>query len=246
MRKFTLLVVAALFAATPSFADTAADVEKRIKENYPASKITSVRESHVKGVYEVAMGRNVAYTDVSGRYMIFGHLYDMKEQKDLTASVLEELNKIDVSGLPVADAIQIVRGNGKRKLYVFSDPDCPFCKKLESNLAQLDNVTIYTFLYPLESLHPDAKRKARAIWCAKDRSKAWDGFMANGKLPEKAACDDSAIDRNIRLGTSLGINGTPTIIFGNGRVVPGAIPAEQIEYGLGGEKDQAVKTVTGG
>lgn len=231
MRKF-VVSIAAFAAATTVFAD-AGDVEKRLKEQYPATKITAVRETPVQGVYEVAMGRNVAYTDASGRYMIFGHLYDMKEQKDLTAQRLDEINKIDVSALPLSDAIKTVKGDGSRKLYVFSDPDCPFCQRLErETMPKLDNVTIYTFLYPLEELHPDAKRKAETIWCAKDRAKAWDDFMKSGKLPDQVTQCDNPVERNIRLGGSLGINGTPTIIMGDGTMVPGFVPASELERRL--------------
>jgi thiol:disulfide interchange protein DsbC len=171
--------------------------------------------------------------------MLFGHLYDMKEQMDLTAQRLDEINKINVSALPLSDAIKTVKGDGSRTLYVFSDPDCPFCKQLEKELTRLDNVTIYTFLYPLVGLHPDAKRKAETIWCAKDRAKAWDDFMATGKLPDDVNKCDNPVERNIRLGGSLGLNGTPTIIFGNGMIVPGALPADEIERRLGNSKAAA-------
>lgn len=244
MRKF-VVSIAAFAAATTVFAD-AGDVEKRLKEQYPATKITAVRETPVQGVYEVAMGRNVAYTDASGRYMIFGHLYDMKEQKDLTAQRLDEINKIDVSALPLSDAIKTVKGDGSRKLYVFSDPDCPFCQRLErETMPKLDNVTIYTFLYPLEELHPDAKRKAETIWCAKDRAKAWDDFMKSGKLPDQVTQCDNPVERNIRLGGSLGINGTPTIIMGDGTMVPGFVPASELERRLAAGAPQHAKTATG-
>lgn len=225
----------------------ATDVEGRLKELYPATKISAVRESPVPGVYEVVMGRNVAYSDESGRYMIFGHLYDMQAQRDLTAEVKDELNKIDVAALPLADAIKIVKGDGSRKLYVFSDPDCPFCQRLErETIPDLDNVTIYTFLYPLEGLHPDAKRKAETIWCAKDRAKAWDDFMTSGKLPEGRTRCDNPVERNIRLGASLGINGTPTIILGDGTMVPGFLPAAELERRLSAGAPQHAKTATGG
>lgn len=244
MRKF-VVSIAAFAAATTVFAD-AGDVEKRLKEQYPATKITAVRETPVQGVYEVAMGRNVAYTDASGRYMIFGHLYDMKEQKDLTAQRLDEINKIDVSALPLSDAIKTVKGDGSRKLYVFSDPDCPFCQRLErETMPKLDNVTIYTFLYPLEELHPDAKRKAETIWCAEDRAKAWDDFMKSGKLPDRVTRCDNPVERNIRLGGSLGINGTPTIIMGDGEMVPGFVPASELERRLAAGAPQRAKTATG-
>jgi len=236
----------ALAAATAALANPA-QVERRLSEQYPATKITSVHDTPVKGIYEVVMGRNIAYTDETGRFMIFGHLYDMKEQKDLTAQRLDEINKIDVSALPLADAIKTVKGDGSRTLYVFSDPDCPFCQRLERETMQkLDNVTIYTFLYPLEGLHPDAKRKAETIWCAKDRAKAWDDFMTSGKLPEGRTQCDNPVERNIRLGSSLGINGTPTIITGDGAMVPGFVPASELERRLSGEQPQGAKTATGG
>lgn len=244
MRKF-VVSIAAFAAATTVFAD-AGDVEKRLKEQYPATKITAVRETPVQGVYEVAMGRNVAYTDASGRYMIFGHLYDMKEQKDLTAQRLDEINKIDVSALPLSDAIKTVKGDGSRKLYVFSDPDCPFCQRLErETMPKLDNVTIYTFLYPLEGLHPDAKRKAETIWCAKDRAKAWNDYMTTGNLPTEATQCDTPIERNIQLGNGLGINGTPTILTGDGTIVPGFVPASELERRLAAGAPQRAKTATG-
>jgi thiol:disulfide interchange protein DsbC len=233
MRKLVVSVIA-FAAASAVFAGTG-DVEKRLRERYPSTKITEVREGAIKGLYEVVMGRNVAYTDESGRYMIFGHLYDMKEQKDLTAQRLDEINKIDVSTLPLADAIKTVKGNGSRTLYVFSDPDCPFCRRLERETMQkLDNVTIYTFLYPLDGLHPDSKRKAETIWCAKDRAKAWGDFMTSGKLPDGRTQCNNPIERNIRLASSLGINGTPTIIMSDGAMVPGFVPAPELEQRLSG------------
>lgn len=230
--KKSVLTILALTIAAPVFA-APADVEKRLKDQYPATKITAVRESQAKGIYEVIMGRNVAYTDEAGRYMIFGHLYDMKEQRDLTAGVLEALNKVDISTFSQADAIKSVRGKGERNIFVFSDPDCPYCKRLENELAKVDNVTIYTMLYPLDGLHPDARKKAEAIWCAKDRVKAWDEFMQKGTLPESRSCDNP-IERNIRLGNSLGINGTPTIIFEDGAIAAGMLPAAEIERRLSG------------
>ncbi len=236
-----LLVIPYVSAGVP-------DVERKLKEQYPATPIGEVHASRVQGLYEVVMGRNVAYTDESGRYMVFGHLYDMKEQKDLTATVLDGLNTIDVSALPLADAIVTAHGKGERQLYVFSDPDCPYCRRLEPELAKLDNVTIRTFLYPLDSLHPEAAKKAEAIWCAKDRGKAWTEFMSAGKLPPAGNCD-TPIQRNVHLGERLGINGTPTLIFGNGTMVPGLLQAAEIERRLALRKTaggSAPKSATAG
>ncbi len=206
----------------------------RLQEQYPSTRISAVRESTVKGLYEVVMGRNVAYTDESGRYFVFGHLYDMREQKDLTAGVLDDLNRVDVSALPLADAIKVVRGTGERKLFVFSDPDCPYCKQLEIELAKLDNLTVHIFMLPLENLHPNAKAHARAIWCAPDRARAWQDFMASGMLPSSAATCETPIERVLALGERMGINGTPTLIFVNGQIAAGALPAADIARRLAG------------
>jgi thiol:disulfide interchange protein DsbC len=203
------LAILMLAGITNALAD-GQELARRIREQYPSTNISAVRESAIKGLYEVVMGRNVAYTDESGRYFVFGHLYDMREQKDLTAGVLDDLNKVDVSALPLADAIKVVRGKGERKLFVFSDPDCPYCKQLETELAKLDNLTSYIFMMPLEALHPNAKGHARAIWCAPDRGRAWREFMASGKLPSGAATCNTPIERILALGERLGISGTPS------------------------------------
>jgi len=237
MRKSVIAAALALTFSASAMAGSA-DVEKRINELYPNTKVTSVKDSLVKGVYEVVMGRNVAYSDESGRYLIFGHLYDMKEQKDLTATVIESLNTVEVKSLNPADAIKTVKGKGERKLYVFSDPDCPYCKRLDAEVKKLDNVTIYTYIFPLEGLHPNAKSKGESIWCAKDQSKAWADFMDNGKVPESAKCD-TPIARTVALAAKLGITGTPTIIFENGTMAPGALPAEEIDRRLTAAKSKS-------
>lgn len=238
MRKIIPVLLMAV-SLTVTAADTD-EITEKIKEKYPATSVSSVKASPVAGVYEVVMGRNVAYTDATGRYMLFGHLYDMDEQTDLTAQVLDGLNVVDVSRLPTADAIKAVRGAGSRTLYLFSDPDCPFCKKIEEELSKIDDVTIYTFLYPLEQPHPDAKRKAEAIWCAKDQNQAWMKFMVDGEGPEDATCDNP-VERNIQLGQAMGISGTPTMILEDGQIVSGALPAMEIENRLRATADRLGK-----
>jgi thiol:disulfide interchange protein DsbC len=135
--------------------------------------------------------------------------------------------------LPLNQAIKVVKGNGSRKLAVFSDPDCPFCKQLEQQaLVGLNDVTIYTFLFPLAELHPDAANKAKAIWCAQDRTRAWQDWMLNGQLPKGATTCATPVEENAELGKKLGIRGTPLLIFANGKRVSGAIPAQEIEARL--------------
>ena len=227
-----LVAVAGLASASPSATET--EMAARLKELYPSTRITAVRQSEVTGLFEVIMGRNVAFTDNSGRYFVFGHLFDMREQKDLTAQRLSDINRIDFTQLPLQDAIKTVRGDGSRKLAVFSDPDCPYCKGLEGELAKLENVSIYTFLFPLDGLHPEAKGKAERVWCAANPAKAWAALMTTGKLVESPNCA-TPIARINQLATSLGINGTPTIILQDGSLIPGAAPAAEINRRMAGQ-----------
>ncbi len=203
----------------------------QLRATYPNTIFKEVQPAPVAGLYEVMMGSNVAYTDKSGRYFIFGHLFDMKEQKDITAERQREAQKIPFPSQFLDNAIKIVKGDGNRTVAVFSDPDCPYCKKLESELARLDNVTIYLFIYPLETLHPEAKTTAIRIWCAPDKAKAWSEYVLAGKKPALTSCENP-INDNVTLGASLGIAGTPTLIAVDGRVWPGFGSAEQIEQWL--------------
>ena len=213
-------------------ADIAAGaLEKRLKELYPGTQVTQVGESVLPGLFEIVMGRNIAYTDASGRYFLFGHLFDMTAQRDLTAERKDALQRIDFGALPLADAIKTVRGNGSRVLAVFSDPDCPYCRSLEPELAKVNDITIYTFLMPLTQLHPNARAKAIAVWCAADRVQAWAHLMLRGETIAPRTCAHP-VDRNVALGERLQINGTPTSIASDGRVMPGAASAAQIETWL--------------
>lgn len=229
----TLFAISAL--TNTAFADNATDMLKHtLQSRYPATAFSEVKQSPVSGLYEVIMGRNIAYTDSTGKYMLFGHIFDMANQKDLTADELNSINKVDVSKLPLENAIKTVHGNGKRVMYVFSDPECPFCKRIEPELSKIDNVTIYTFPFPIESLHPGTTEVSKRIWCSKDKSAAWHQMLTTGTLPDNAKNDDckDPIAANAQLGAKLGVNGTPTLIFANGAIVPGAAPAAEIEKHL--------------
>jgi thiol:disulfide interchange protein DsbC len=222
--------------------DTAEALAQRLKQLYPNTQFSAVSESALPGLFEVVMGRNIAYTDAAGRYFLFGHLFDMPTQRDLTAERKDQLQRIDFGQLPLQDAIKTVGGNGSRVLAVFSDPDCPYCKRLEPELAKLTDVTVYTFLMPLTQLHPDARAKAVAVWCAKDRVHAWAQLMLHGQTAASPNCAHP-VDRNIALGERLQINGTPTMVSADGRVLPGAASAEQIEAWLAKSNSQAVSKV---
>ena len=192
-------------------------------------KIEQISRTPMAGIYEVRIGNELFYSDADGSYIINGEMMDTKGRRNLTEERMEKLLAIDFGALPVRDAFVIVRGNGKRKLAVFEDPNCGYCKRFERDLQKVDNVTVYMFLYPI--LGPDSTEKSRAVWCAKDKGKAWlDHMVRNEPLGKAdASCDVSALARNIEFGRKHKITGTPTMIFADGSRVPGAIGTADIE-----------------
>jgi thiol:disulfide interchange protein DsbC len=234
MLKHMAVGLLAGMLTTPAWADEAS-LKKTIEATYPKVKIQNISKTPYAGLYEVFLDGQIIYTDDSFNFLIVeGRLVDPKNKRDLTAERMDELTRVDFASLPLDKAIKVVKGNGSRKLVVFSDPDCPYCKKLEQkDLVGITDVTIYTFLYPLESLHPDAANKSRAIWCAPDRSKAWQEWILNGQLPKGTASCDAPIDDVADLGSKLGITSTPTLIFANGKRLLGAYPAKEIEKIMG-------------
>jgi thiol:disulfide interchange protein DsbC len=236
MKKF----VAGLFAAAVAFAAHASDPETlavmaKLKEKYPSTTFSSVERAPIAGMFEVSMGKNIAYTDRDLRYFLFGSMYDMVTQQDLTASKRQAMTKIDWNELPLKDALVTVKGNGSRKVAVFSDPDCPYCRKLENELMKMTNVTIYTFMFPIDSLHPQARKKAESIWCAKDAANLWAKHMTENATVPSANCDNP-VGRNVALAGKLGINGTPYLIAQDGRSLPGMAPADRLDSFLNSGK----------
>lgn len=219
--------------AAHAWADEAT-LKKAVEAAYPKIKVQSVTKTPFPGLYEVFVDGQIIYTDEKFNYMLVeGRLIDPKNKRDLTGERIDELTKVDISSLPLDKAIKVVKGNGSRKLIVFSDPDCPYCKRLEQKeLIGINDVTIYTFLYPLDQLHPDAANKSRAIWCAPDRNKAWQDWILNSQLPKGAGSCDTPIDQIAELGRKLNIGSTPTMILGDGRRLVGAYPAKDIEKAL--------------
>lgn len=232
LKKLTVALLAAGVAAH-AWADEAS-LKKAIEAAYPKMKVQSVTKTPFNGLYEVYLGGQIIYTDEKFSFLLAeGRLVDTKTRRDLTAERMDMLTRVDFSALPLDKAVKVVKGNGSRKLAVFSDPDCPYCKKLEQKeLIGIDDVTIYTFLLPLEGLHPDAPNKARAIWCAADRSKAWQDWILNNQLPKQASKCDTPLDEVMELARGLGISSTPTLVFTSGRRMPGAYPAKEIEKAL--------------
>lgn len=204
------------------------DLMMNLKSKYPDTPITSVKPSPLIGLYEVVMGKSISYTDINGDNFVFGKVYNMETQEDLTQPRLDELNKIDVSRLNKDWAIKRVHGNGESTLYVFSDPDCPYCQRLEQTLLDVKNVTIYLFPMPLAQLHPEAHGISESIWCSKNKASAWEDYMLKQKKPAEAKCKNP-ISNVLKLAEEFGIRGTPTLINAKGVLKPGALPLGQIQ-----------------
>lgn len=226
----SLLAAAALTTCLGASAQDAA-IRKTLGERIPQlQQIDEVRPTPMKGLYEVRIGTDLFYTDAQGNYLIQGELIDTRARRNLTEDRITKLTAVDFKALPLQDAVTIVRGDGSRKLAVFEDPNCGYCKRFERDLQNVDNVTVYLFLYPI--LSPDSAEKSRNIWCAKDPEAAWKDYMLREKAPAAASCDTAALQRNLAFGRKHKITGTPTLIFADGSRVPGAIGAQDVDRRL--------------
>lgn len=232
MLKPSLLAALLLALAGAAFADEAA-IRKNLPERLPKlPPIDEVSKTPIPGLYEVRLGSELLYTDELGNHVIQGSIYDTRSKTNLTDKRLEKLTAIDIDTLPLKDAMVVKQGSGARKLVVFADPNCGYCKRFERDLLTVKDVTIYTFLYPV--LGPDSEQKSRAIWCAKDAQKTWRAWMIDGTAVPRVMgqCDAAAVDRNLALGQKHRITGTPALVFQDGRRVPGAMSAADVEKAL--------------
>jgi thiol:disulfide interchange protein DsbC len=229
--KFATKIIAAcaVFAWTMGVFAQEAAIRKNLAERLPnLPKIDEVSKTAMPGLFEVRVGgTEIFYTDAEGNFFIQGNLIDTKAKRNLTEERVAKLTEIDFDTLPFKDAFTIVRGNGKRKLAVFEDPNCGYCKRFETDLQNVNNVTVYMFLYPI--LGPASTERSKNLWCAKDRAKAWSDWMVKNVDVPAANCDIAALNRNVDFGKKHKITGTPTVIFADGNRVPGAIPAAQVE-----------------
>jgi thiol:disulfide interchange protein DsbC len=227
LTKIALIAVTLLATFTATAQE--ATIRKNLGERIPQlQKIDEVSKSPMPGLFEIRVnGTEIFYTDAEGNFLVQGNLIDTRQRRNLTEERVDKLTAISFDSLPLKDAFTIVRGNGKRKLAVFEDPNCGYCKRFEKDLQKVDNVTIHMFLYPI--LGPDSVEKSKNIWCAKDKTKAWTDWMVRDQAPAVANCDSAAITRNVELGRKFKITGTPTLVFADGSRVPGAIGTAQVE-----------------
>lgn len=226
MRKILLLGLALVCAS--AFADEAS-VRKLMEGKFAGSKIEKVTKTTYGGLYEIFLDGKIAYTDEQVTFIILGNLIDAKTSQNVTQQRLRKFTAVNVKEVPLDLAIRKVKGNGKRELIVFSDPMCPFCQQLERELENINNVTVYIMLYPVEAKFKGTTDLAKQIWCSTDRGKAWDDWMLRKVKPvAKPNCKDP-IARIDQVGTKLGITVTPTLIFSDGGIIPGTVPRAQLE-----------------
>lgn len=227
-------LAALLFTTQFAMADEA-DVKKGVETwlggngNGSAPKVENVRKSGALGLYEVQIDGELVYTDEKVTHILLGDIIDTKTRKNLSEERKQKLSQIKFSDLPLDLAVKQVKGNGKRVLATFEDPNCSYCKKLAKELQGMNDVTIYTFLYPI--LSPDSSEKAKNLWCATDRVKAWNDLMIEGKIPASSNCDHPT-EKVTAFGRKLNIRGTPTMFFADGSRVPGYMPSALLEKAL--------------
>ena len=222
-----LLLAPGLQAQT---AQQEAAIRKALTERLPGiPKVDEISRTPLAGVFEVRIGQEILYSDGDGSFVLQGQIIDTRSRKNLTEERLDKLSAISFDSLPLEDAFTVVRGNGKRKLAVFEDPNCGYCKRFERDMQKINDVTVYLFLMPI--LGGDSPEKSRNIWCSKDKARAWTDLMVGDKTVPRAmaACDSTALTRNVEFGRKHRITGTPTLVFTNGKRVPGALAAADVE-----------------
>jgi thiol:disulfide interchange protein DsbC len=230
MRTFLIL---ALFLAANSVHANEAQIRKALEPKLGGAKIEGVQPAPVQGLWEVRVrtdsGMRVLYTDATGSYVIEGSIYDVRTNRDLTEERLRKLNAVKFESLPLDLAVKVQRGNGKRVLAMFSDPYCPACRQFERALAQIDDITVYVFMYPV--IRPENADHSRAVWCSPDRAKAWLELAAapRPKVPEASAGCANPVDKVLETGRKLGVNSTPTLFLANGERLSGGLAAGDLK-----------------
>ena len=234
----TLTALAALSAGAQADKADTERVKAELRKKVPEAQIDSVRKVPYSGLYEVVVGNEIVYTDDKASFILMGQLVDLKSKENVTEVRLRQLHRVDFATLPFDNAVKIVRGNGSRKIAMFADPNCGYCKRFERDLLGVNDITVYVFLYPI--LSPDSADKSRSVWCSADRGKAWIDMMVNNVAPTADnKCAAAPIDKVLAFGQSKRIQGTPTIFFENGERVPGAMSISDFEKKLAEAKAPA-------
>lgn len=224
MKRILLFMLVLL--ALPAAANEAA-IRQVLKTKFPGVRVDGVRPAPMPGLFEVRFqnqdGPQILYTDAQANYFIDGSLIEAKSGRNLTEERLQKLSAIEFNSLPLDLALKIQRGNGKRVLAMFTDPYCPYCRRLEQSLLQIDDITIYVFMFPV--IRPDLADHSRAVWCSSDKVKAWLELAAADapKVPTASANCANPVDKVLEYGRSLRINGTPTLFFANGERAGGGM-----------------------
>ncbi len=227
---------AAMLLMSAAHAQDLEKIKKNIEAKMGGAKVESLTKTPYAGLFEAVADGEVFYVSAEGDMAFFGSIIDLKTERNITAARGKEIAAAGFAKLPLDAAIKTVRGNGSRKVAVFTDPDCPYCKMLEKELIGVNNVTVYTFLYPLDQLHPDARNKSKAIWCSADKSKTWLDFMLNNvALKEASANCEVPFAKIEEVGAKYKVRGTPLVLFANGEKIPGSVKKETLEKMLNGE-----------
>jgi thiol:disulfide interchange protein DsbC len=238
---FTAALALAASLALPAHAQQEDRIKAELKKRVPEASVDSVRKAGYGSLYEVILGGDIFYTDDSGSFLLAGSLIDLKTKQNVTEVRLRQVNAIKWAELPLEQAIKITRGNGSRKIAIFEDPNCGYCKRFERDLIGVNDITVYVFLYPI--LAADSVEKSKAVWCAADRGKMWlDHMTRDAAISGDTKCA-TPIDKVLALGKEKRVTGTPTIIFENGDRVPGAMALADFEKKLA-ESTSAAKTAS--
>jgi len=231
MHKLITTIGLLLLGAAASAAASEATIKATMQKKYPDVPVESVMKTPLPGIYEVFANGQMLYTDEKATYMfVNANMIDIEKRTNLTEERMAKLTAIKFEQLPLNLALKKVKGKGTRKLAYFGDPNCGYCKRFEEDLAKIDDITVYVFLYPV--LGQNSVDKAKSIWCSKDRIKAWDDQLVNGIAPTAPGSCETPVDKIVAFGRQKNISGTPTLFFADGQRVPGAIAAEQLEQRL--------------
>jgi thiol:disulfide interchange protein DsbC len=226
-----------VFATLPAAGQDIEKIKAELKKKVPEAPVDSVRKIPYGGLYEVVVGSEMFYTDKDASFLVLGSIIDLKTKENVTELRSRQLNRVDFATLPFDNAIKIVRGNGSRKVAMFADPNCGYCKRFERDLLGVNDITVYVFPYPI--LAPDSVEKSKAVWCSPDRGKAWIDLMVRDTPPKSDGKCDTPIDKVLAYGQSKKIQGTPTLFFEDGERVPGVMPMPDFEKRLVAAKTPA-------